>query len=423
VPVRTPKGEWRSAVEQLYTRNGELETKLADLSRLNDDLTNLISSTTMPIVILDNDLMIRRLTPAAEGLMNLRPTDVGRPLTDLRMKLSVEDIEPTLREVIKTLETREVEIQVRDGRWHCLRVRPYFTSDNRMDGLVLMMIDVTLHREARHALATERTLLIDSLANESSQLARADKSLAVEKVGHRITEDALHNSEGALLRSRRELRALAGRLFSIQDEERRRISRELHDDLSQKIAHIEFDVDLLRQRTPSNPAEIKKSLEAVRKQVEAFSGDLRRIAYQLHPSSLDHLGLAVALRSLTAEFTRREGTPVKCNCRTVPASLPPAVSASLYRIVQEGLHNIAKHAGKRVKVVVTLHCAKGVLELLIEDDGAGFNPDALKKNRGLGMVSMQERTRLIHGSFAVESQPGKGVRIRILVPLSKEKRK
>jgi two-component system CheB/CheR fusion protein len=408
--LQTAKEELQAINEELSTTNDELHHRNTELSRLSDDLTNLVSSTTLPIVILDNDLRIRRITPATEQVMNLRPSDIGRPVTDIRMKLGIEDLEPVLREVQETLGTKEVELRDREGLWYFLRVRPYRTSDNRIEGLVLLLVDITQQKHAEMIVSKERSRLETVLAKEATHLK-------AEKSGRKKLEGALHESEDALLHSRKQLRALAGKLFRAQDEERRRVSRELHDDLSQRVAHIEFNVQRLEQ-LPSNPKKIKEGLKIVRGQVGSFSGDLRRIAYQLHPSALDVLGLDVAVRSYAAEFSKREGIRVKVKCGDLPVSLAPNVSASLYRVIQEALHNVSKHAGSGTAVTITLAQSGHELKLSIHDNGPGFDVHALGKNRGLGLISMQERVRLLHGTFSLTSRPGLGTRIVIRILLT-----
>jgi len=138
---------------------------------------------------------------------------------------------------------------------------------------------------------------------------------------------ALHESEAALLQGRNELRALTAKLMQTQAEERRRVSRELHDDLSQKTAKLQFDIETLEQHLPPDPEGVKKRLLNIRDGVETLSNDIRRIAYELHPSSLDHLGVTVALRSYIREFTEREGIPVRFTSRKVPAKIQRRLQA------------------------------------------------------------------------------------------------
>lgn len=233
----------------------------------------------------------------------------------------------------------------------------------------------------------------------------------------RVGETALHDSEEALLRTREELRALTAGLLNAQEEERRRVSRELHDDLSQKVAKLQFDVETLEQQLPPNLMDGKRRLAAIRDEIGTLSNDLRRIAYELHPSTLDHLGLAVAIRTYSREFSEREGLPVQCTARKVPARVPPEVASALYRIVQEALRNVAKHAGK-TSVAIALAGGSNQLMLSIRDHGVGFDKHAMQNKGGLGLIGMQERARLIRGEFSLETRPGRGAAIMIRVPLN-----
>jgi signal transduction histidine kinase len=155
----------------------------------------------------------------------------------------------------------------------------------------------------------------------------------------------------------------------------------------------------------------------MRNDVASLSDDLRRIAYELHPSTLDHLGLSVASRSLSREFSEREGLPVKFTSRKVPARIPADVASALYRIAQEALRNIAKHAGK-TSVRIGLAGGSNQLSLSVLDSGIGFDPLSKSAKGGLGLISMQERARLVNGEFFLEASPGHGVSITVRVPMN-----
>jgi len=234
-----------------------------------------------------------------------------------------------------------------------------------------------------------------------------------------VGETALRESEDALLRNRNELRALAASLLNSQGEERRRVSRELHDDLSQQLAKLQFDVETLEQRLPPDLTDAKIRLMTMRDDVGRLSNDLRRIAYELHPSTLDHLGLSVALRSLSREFSEREGIPVKFTHSKVPARIPVQVASALYRIAQEALRNVAKHAGK-TSARIALAGGPNQLSLSVRDNGIGFDPHSLKGKGGLGLISMQERARLVKGEFSLKAFPGRGVTITVRIPMNWE---
>ncbi len=140
--LETAKEELQSANEELTTLNEELHVRNQELGQLNDDLTNLLSSINIAIVMLDNDLRIRRFTPPAEKLFSLIPTDIGRPFSDIHPRISVPDLMPFVRKVLETLTTKEVEVRDGKGRWYNLRMRPYRAMDRKIDGVVLALVDV-----------------------------------------------------------------------------------------------------------------------------------------------------------------------------------------------------------------------------------------------------------------------------------------
>jgi two-component system, chemotaxis family, CheB/CheR fusion protein len=519
--LETSKEELQSSNEELNTLNEELQNRNRELSRLGDDLTNFLSSTTMPILMLDQELHIRRVTPAAEQLLHIRSSDVGRPIGDIRMQLSIEDLELLARRVMETLNAEERELQDSEGRWHLLRVRPYRTVDNRIEGSVLTLIDIDQIRRSQIKADTARDFaesIVESVQTPllvlhsdlrvravnrafcesyglqrkeienrffyeigGSQWSLPELQIALERLAesqepvkhfeieqefpglgkrnllisaHSVQPDgenqilvavedvtaqiraelvlidkqerlkrnlefgetALHESEAALLRSRNDLRALTAKLLQTQAEERRRVSRELHDDLSQKLAKLQFDVETLEQHLPSNSKEAKNRLLIIRDGVGTLSNDIRRIAHELHPSALDHLGLTVALRSFIREFAEREGILVRFTPRKVPAQIPAEVQTTLYRIVQEALHNVAKHAGK-TSVNIVLMGSLNKLSLSIRDRGIGFDMHSAQDKKRLGLINMQERARLVHGDFTLETRPGYGATITVQVPL------
>jgi len=140
--LETAKEELQSTNEELTTVNEELQNRNDELSRVNNDLNNLLSSVNIPIIMLSNDMQIRRFTPVTETVMNLIPTDVGRPITDIKSNLRIPDLRRLVTRVIDTLEIQEVEIEDNAGKWYSMRVRPYRTLDNKIDGVVIVLLDL-----------------------------------------------------------------------------------------------------------------------------------------------------------------------------------------------------------------------------------------------------------------------------------------
>jgi PAS domain S-box-containing protein len=223
-------------------------------------------------------------------------------------------------------------------------------------------------------------------------------------------------SERELRESRQELRALAARLFRAQEEERKRIARELHDGLSQSVAVLAFDTSSLVLAPPPAPEEMKKSLSKLQARITELSQDIRQIAHQLHPSILEDLGLAAALRELCEEFAARETIPVIFEHETLEETLPVDVASCLYRVAQEALHNIQKHA-RASHVWISAGQEAEDVRLCVRDDGVGFRSEAGASPQGMGIVSMKERVRLLQGRFSIASQPGEGTTLTVSIPL------
>jgi len=202
--LETAKEELQSTNEELTTVNEELQNRNQELSRLNNDVTNLLTSTQIPIVMLGPDLRIRRFTPPAEKVLNLIPTDVGRPITDLKLTVDVPDLEKLITTAMETLTVVEQEVQDRHGRWYGLRIRPYRTHTNQIDGAVLALVDIdevkrslTVAQEARDfseaIVATVREpllVLTAELRVEAANPAFYEKFRGTRKetIGHHIYE-------------------------------------------------------------------------------------------------------------------------------------------------------------------------------------------------------------------------------------------
>jgi signal transduction histidine kinase len=224
----------------------------------------------------------------------------------------------------------------------------------------------------------------------------------------------------ALQESRERLRNLTAGLLTAQEEERRRISRELHDDLNQRLAMLTVELETLEKDPPQSAALIRSQLASLRTRTEGISDDMRRTAHRLHPSMVDHLGLPAALRSLCNDFSKQEKIRVDYRQRSVHGSTPPDIALCLYRVAQEALRNVAKHSGAR-RATVSLVLAKNRILLSINDTGVGFDRELAKTKKGLGIVSMEERARLVVGTLTIRSRPGDGTRVVVEAPLPEYK--
>ncbi|MGA2713603.1 MAG: chemotaxis protein CheB [Bryobacteraceae bacterium] len=620
--LETAKEELQSSNEELITLNDELQHRNAELNVLTHDLSNLLVGVDIPVLVLDADLRVRRFTPVAGKLLNLILGDVGRPFSNIASTLDVADWKDLFSEVTGQGRLIEREVNDRNGHRYSLRVRPYKTSDNRIEGVLVVMLDTdliyrardeaqksgdyaraiveTIHEalvvvdsecrvltvnrsfcdlfrvplqnvgnqsffgqgagqfkvsrlrellqgvlskgneikdfevdqqfagigrrhlvlnahkvdtskriliaiedfterkqaqeEAENSQSTIRALLdssmqsvvavnaegkivlvngntekmfgygrkellgqpLEILVPESARARhvedhkvyfanmksrpmgiglelggrRKDGTVFSVEIGLSAVETAMgklgvafvtditqrKQLERAAQAHAEEVHALAASLLTAQEDERRRVSRELHDQICQQLASLAIDIGGLAADPP--PREDAQSrLRAIQARVVKASEETRHIAYELHPSILDDLGLVASLRDLCKQFSER-ATDIRLKFTDVvlPASVPREVASCLYRVAQESLQNIAKHANaKRALVALTLQ--KGTLGLKIADDGAGFDPTVVKGRGGLGLIGMEERARLVNGKLSIVSRPGRGTRIALEVPL------
>lgn len=252
------------------------------------------------------------------------------------------------------------------------------------------------------------------VTERTAELREANASLKAEIHERRKAEEALRASEAALKRNRGELRLLAGKLIATQEDERRRLARELHDHLSQTLAALALQLAKL-QRPDASGAAPAPALKAIEESVQQLADEIHDLSRMLHPSILDDLGLVAAVRTECDRFAEREGCKVHFAADKVPDDLSDECVLTLYRIAQEALHNVAKHAGAS-EVWLRLSREDDAVALTVEDDGAGFDVEATREKVGLGLISMTERVQLLNGRLTVESAPGEGTRIVALAP-------
>lgn len=210
-----------------------------------------------------------------------------------------------------------------------------------------------------------------------------------------------------------ELRELAGRLIHAQEDERRRLARELHDDFSQRLALLSVEMEL--QGTGAGP-ESAAALAGMAARVKDLSTEVHRMAYDLHPAKLDQLGLVAAARAYCRELAQQSGLKIAFEPGDLPRALPADVALCFYRLIQEALQNTVRHAGAR-EARVELGAAPGRVRLAVSDDGRGFDVERARREGGLGLSSMQERVRQVRGELKIESTPGRGTRLEASAPL------
>jgi PAS domain S-box-containing protein len=209
-----------------------------------------------------------------------------------------------------------------------------------------------------------------------------------------------------------ELFSMSQKLIESQEQERARIGRELHDDINQRLAMLSLELEQLRE----NPSDIQPRVEELRRQMAEISNDVQALSHDLHSSKLEYLGVVAGMRSWCREFAERQ--PLHIDFKSeVSSAVPLEVGLTLFRVLQEAMHNVIKHSEAR-QVEVHLQEDSGELHLVISDSGKGFDPEAAFQGKGLGLSSMRERVRLINGAITIESKRSGGTTIHVRVRLA-----
>jgi signal transduction histidine kinase/ABC-type uncharacterized transport system substrate-binding protein len=259
-------------------------------------------------------------------------------------------------------------------------------------------------------------LLVQKLRRRKTEHALRDRTDELDSANQRLRAEAseLERTRTVLEASQKDFRRLAGSLLTSQEAERGKVARELHDDVSQRLAGIAIETGMLDRESEDFGAAQKEKLKGVVKELMRLSGDVHLLSRRLHPSALDDLGLPEAMRSECARFSRQQGIAVSFEAEDVPGNLSGDVKLCLYRVLQEGLRNVAKHSGA-TEARVRLAGDDGALRFELKDNGGGFSSDSEGKQHGLGLISMRERVHLAGGEFLLESNPGEGTVLRVTI--------
>jgi len=212
------------------------------------------------------------------------------------------------------------------------------------------------------------------------------------------------------------LSSVSRKLIEAHEEERTRIARELHDDINQRLALLEIDLEELGLNPPNSSMEVSSRAKGLRTRLSEIGIEIQAISHRLHSSKLEYLGIVAAITSFCKELSDRQKIDIQFTHDLVPSSLPYDISLSLFRVVQEALRNAVKHSGVR-HFEVDLRGTLYEIQLTVHDAGAGFDLTSTMTNPGLGLVSMQERARLVKGTLSIVSSPSTGTTIQARVPL------
>jgi signal transduction histidine kinase len=276
-------------------------------------------------------------------------------------------------------------------------------------------------RELRHwGIPVSRLPAGSEIRFRPPSLWQEHKALIITAIAIFLLQTALIGA--LLIQHRRRRRAeghaasLTGRLLTAHEDERRRLARELHDDMTQRLARLAIDAGRIEQgKDTGSPAAAARSL---REELVRLSEDVHALSYRLHPSVLDDLGLVEALRAECDRVSRREAIHVEADMRDVPPAMPQETALCLFRVAQEALRNVTRHA-RAGAVMVSLAPHEGGLRLAVSDNGKGFDVASHAAQPSLGHVSMRERVRQIGGELDIESAPGEGTTVAAWVPMER----
>ena len=365
VGVNVDITERKAAEEALLELNRVLETKKAALESSEELLKIFVKSVPAGVAMFDRDMRYLQVSDRWCADYSVDGSYVvGR---------SHYEVFPEMPEGWKEVHRRALAgetLRAAEDRWDRQgsttwvrwEVRPWKTPEGTVGGILILAEDITSRKRAEEALANMSRKLIES-----------------------------------------------------QEQERRRIGRELHDDINQRLAMLAVELEQLKE----HPSEIGSRVEELRKQTTEISNDVQALSHELHSSKLEYLGAIGGMKSWCKEFAERQNVEIDCKL-DIQSTLPDQIGLSLFRVLQEALHNAAKHSGVKW-IEVELHEEAGEIHLTIRDLGKGFEIDAARQGKGLGLTSMQERVRLMNGTIMIESKPMGGTTIHVRVPLESKR--
>jgi len=276
-------------------------------------------------------------------------------------------------------------------------------------GFAKLTRDATERREKEEALTKAKELLELRIEQRTTVLTRVNQELRTEIAERERAEEQLRASLD-------QLRALAARLQSVREEERTSIAREIHDELGQACTAIKMDLALIGRRLTKKQTQLRTKVELAIQLVDSMIVTLRRIASELRPRTLDDLGLPAALEAQAQEFESRTGIHCSVIFPKKPLTLDTERSTAIFRIFQESLTNVARHA-HATRVEARLERENDRVIFQVFDNGSGFDPAQAREHKSLGLLGMQERALLLNGSLKVEGQRGAGTTLTLTIPL------
>jgi len=286
-----------------------------------------------------------------------------------------------------------------------------------------LRVELAVKREMEKYLIKRRNELEIRIKDAIKTVQKADK--LITQVGAALGYLTGDLQEVSLQLEGLQHKQLLGlKIIKAQEEERQRVARDIHDGPAQMMSNVVLKAEICERLIDSDPEQARMELQNLKKIVRDSLQDVRKIIYNLRPMSLDDLGLVPTLQRYVLTFQEETGISVSFITKGSQPELKPVISLTVFRIVQEALNNVVKHA-KANTVVMQLEFLEDSLRLFVYDDGVGFDTARLKERNedissGFGLVSMKERIELLGGDMRISSEPGKGTRLNIIIPLTRE---
>ncbi|MEX2574729.1 MAG: PAS domain-containing protein [Balneolaceae bacterium] len=384
--VQLPEETLQPTNEELRTLNRELESRIEEIGQVNSDLENLISATDIPTIFLDRDICIKRYTPNTRKLFSLSDSDIGRPLAHVMHQLDYRGFIDDAEKVSDEGTVLEREIRSITGKdWYLVRFRPYRTGNNKIDGVVILFVDIT-----------EKNFYEEKL-----------KSL------NKTLEDQVEERTG-------KIRELASDLILAEQTERRRIADILHNDLQQQLFVIKLDIDLARKSlADDSPEDLAKNVNNWSRQIHNSIKSARDLSITLSPPSFGKV--ADTMLWLIKHMEDLHGLNIELDVRKDFQLPNDNLHGALFQMVRELLFNIVKHA-QVDQARIRLEQVEANLLIHIEDDGCGFDMTTGRfqtvdpRNSSYGLNNIRERMELFGGNLIINSVPGKGTKMTLSIP-------
>ncbi len=370
--LETSKEELQSVNEELATVNAELQSRIDELVQLNNDVNNMLAGTGIGTIFVDGQLRIMRFTPTITDLIDLLPSDTGRPVGHIATRLvGYDSLETDVQQVLQSLTPKSVEVQTKAGLWYMLRIQPYRTQRASIEGAVITFFDIT----------------------------------------------ELKRTQASLRQSSEEMQVLAERLNVAREEERAAVAWELHDEVSQALAVIRATMsDWNGKLSAGVPSNTRQDLDKTLALLDATIARLRTLYADLVPVMLEDLDLVSAIQWQVEEFGRRAGLLCEIGAMDTIALTDTRTTLALFRVLQEALQNTVSRPGVS-RVIVDFVREGDDAVLRVTDDGQGVTTEDLLKPGAPALVSIRSRAHSWGGSALQKRNADGGSVLEVTVPL------